>query len=293
MWLLKHKGFFLLEALNSLMDSDPYLTYELNDHNQDILINLFGQVQMEVIQELLKKDYDLSVSFDDPMVILKETPCQSSEAEIKMWTKGNPFNSGLKIGIEPLPLNSGVEIVMMPSLNNLTKTYHNAILDGIKESLVQGLYGWEVTDFKITLMDYMYNSVSSTPKDFRDLVPMVLFKALKVAQTKRLWPINLFHCVIQNHLIGKVNSEIMTMKGRLDCHEGSENFIHIHGQIPVKTSMNYEQTIHEATSGHGYFLSRFSHYEEAPEDVKDKKDFFKVDPANTEAYIMSKQNVSK
>ena len=45
----------LLEALTVIADNDPYLSYELNEFNDDIYITIFGYVQMEIVQEMLRR----------------------------------------------------------------------------------------------------------------------------------------------------------------------------------------------------------------------------------------------
>ena len=72
------------------------------------------------------------------------------------------------------------------SLGYLNQSFQNAVRDGIRYGLEQGLFGWNVTDCKICFEYGVYYSPVSTPADFRSLAPIVLEQALKESGTQLL-----------------------------------------------------------------------------------------------------------
>jgi ribosomal protection tetracycline resistance protein len=76
--------------------------------------------------------------------------------------------------------------------------------DTVRATLAQGLYGWQVTDCRVTLTHTGYlprqshahahfdKSMSSTGTDFRQLTPLVLMAALRQAGTRVCEPVHRF-----------------------------------------------------------------------------------------------------
>ena len=85
-----------------------------------------------------------------------------------------------------VPLGSGVQYESRVSLGYLNQSFQNAVMDGIRYGLEQGLCGWNVTDCKICFEYGLYYSPVSTPADFRSLAPIVLEQALKESGTQLL-----------------------------------------------------------------------------------------------------------
>ena len=74
----------------------------------------------------------------------------------------------------------------------MPKSFQNAIEEAVIKTSKQGLFGWEVTDVKVTLSCGEFFSPASTPADFRNVTPMVFMEALYKAQTVLLEPLHEF-----------------------------------------------------------------------------------------------------
>lgn len=281
----------LLQGLTLIAESDPYLSYELSEFNDDIYINLFGYVQMEIVQETLKRDYGVDTQMSDPMTIYMETPSSTEEVTITIHQDGLPFSAGLGFRIEPLARGSGIHYVSELKSGGLKQPFLNGIEDGVFAYLDQGLHGWELTDMKITLIDYQLIP-DTTPADYRNLSPLVIFEALKKVGTKLLWPISDYRLSIPTTQMGKAISDLAKMKATIGEPVIEADNCIITGVVPVTLCHNYEVTVHQYTSGMGYFESKVIGYEDAPEDMYQERPKFKIDPANRGEYLMSKQKVT-
>ncbi len=278
----------LLEALALLTERDPYLSYELSEFNDDIYINLFGYVQMEIMQETIRRDFGIDIHFNDPMTIYMETPKQTAEAHIAMYEDSLPFSAGVGFRVEPLPPGSGIRYVSEVNTGVLKQMFQNGVKEGVMGCITQGLHGWELTDIKITLISFEFNSVSSTPKDYRDLSPLVLFEALKQAGTRLLWPVSEYSLTTPTTMMGRAISDMQRMKATVNepVIEGERCIFT--GTVPVDLCHNYELAVHEYTSGLGHFESKVIGYEDAPEEIYKERPRFKVDPANRGEYLLGK-----
>ncbi len=282
----------LLEALTIMADNDPYLSYQLNEFNDDIYITLFGYVQMEIVQETLKREYGIEIHMADPMTIYMETPVQMAEASVTMYEDGLPFHAAVGLRVEPLPSGSGIVYDSAVPTGYLKQTFQNGVEDGVHAYLDQGLHGWELTDMQITLISYEFSSPVSTPSDYRNVSPLVLFDALKKAGTKLLWPMGEYQLSVPTLHIGHAMADLKQMKATIEEPVLDDEMCTITGIIPVDLSHNYQITVHQYTGGVGHFDSKVVGYEEAPADMYKERARFKVDPANRGEYLMSMMRVS-
>ncbi len=276
----------LLEALTVMADNDPYLSYQLNAFNDDIYITLFGYVQMEIVQETLKRDYGIATQLTDPMTIYMETPVGTGEAAVTMYEEGLPYHAAVGFRVEPLPAGSGLHYVSEITTGFLKQPFQNGVVDGVYAYLDQGLHGWELTDLKITLISYEFSSPVSTPSDYRELSPLVLFAALKQAGTKLLWPMGEYRIAVPTAHMGRAMSDLRQMKATIDEPVMEEERCTITGIIPVDLCHNYQMAVHQYTGGVGYFDLKVIGYEEAPADMYKERPRFKPDPANRGEYLM-------
>ena len=62
-----------LSALRKLEDADPALHVTWNEGLQEIRVQLMGEVQLEIVQSLLKERFGLDIGFDQGGILYKET----------------------------------------------------------------------------------------------------------------------------------------------------------------------------------------------------------------------------
>ncbi|MBN2879898.1 MAG: TetM/TetW/TetO/TetS family tetracycline resistance ribosomal protection protein [Clostridia bacterium] len=279
----------LLSALTIMADCDPYLSYELSEFSDEIYLNMFGRIQMEIVEQTLLRDFNLDVHFDKPMTIYMETPISEAEASVRIFSL--PFAAGIALRIRPLPLGSGVVYRLDVQTDGMTKQYFAAIKDGVYSCLDQGLFGWEITDIEISLTDYQFNSVDSAPSEYRRLAPLVLFRAINEVKTRLLWPIHSFVISVPTVMMGRAINDLNIMKASIGTPEITGDNCTITGYVPAENINDYNLTVHEYTSGVGYFESQLSGYEYAPADITAERKKFKIDASNEKEYLMSLMSV--
>jgi hypothetical protein len=71
----------------------------------------------------------------------------------------------------------GVELGSMPF------AYFVAVEETVRETLSQGIHGWQVTDRMVTMTHSGFSPPPSTAGDFRDLTSLILMDALQQAGT--------------------------------------------------------------------------------------------------------------
>lgn len=144
----------LVDALNILNDEDPYLNVRYSKSTGKIYISLMGEVQAQIISSMLKDRFGLDASLSNPVIIHKETPSMEAVGEA-YYTRV----SGLKLGVKPLPKGSGLVYRSKLSTDFLHKKYQRQTERLVIKYAKQGVYGWEVTDAEIDLLDGRFDSM--------------------------------------------------------------------------------------------------------------------------------------
>jgi len=250
----------LIQALMELSEEDPLLHCTVDKDTDEITINLFGRVQMEVIKGLIEERYHISFEFNDIMTIYKERPRQSSEAVIHMGVMPNPYWASVGLTIEPLPVGSGIVFESKVSYGYLNNSFQTAVKDGVLSACKYGLFGWEVTDLKVCFNYGLYSSPVSTPSDFRHLTPYVLEKALRKAGTELFEPFSDYELQMPKEYSGKAMNDIQLMRGSITEIRTKNDQVILKGKIPSQTSENYQAQVISYTNGLGLFLSEPSGY---------------------------------
>lgn len=283
----------LYEILKMIADEDPMLELETGEIEKDIYINLFGEIQMEILKSLIKDKYGIDISFSDMLTIYKETPVKAASAEAHFNEKMNPFRAEIGLKIEPLKNGSGFVYSSEVSTGYLPKAFQNAVKEAVYETKKQGLLGWEVTDAKVTLYHGEFDSVTSTPSEFRNLTPMVFMEALNNAQTNLLEPIYKFTIKTSKVSSGRAISDIKKMRGSILTFQNIGEYMIITGIVPVNTSKRYNIEISAYTEGKGVFVTKLCNYKKIPLKLGLIRKKTKIDPLNKTLYLLYKSGKLK
>lgn len=142
----------VVAALQELADEDPLLGLQWLQEQRELHVKVMGPIQIEVLTHLLNHRYGLKAGFGEPSVIYKETPAQAGEGFIA-YTMPKPCWAILRFLIEPGERGSGLTYSSVVRSERLLDRYQNEVARSVPEALQQGLFGWEVTDLKVTLIE--------------------------------------------------------------------------------------------------------------------------------------------
>jgi ribosomal protection tetracycline resistance protein len=260
-------------ALTQLAEQDPLIDLRQDDVRQETFVSLYGEVQKEVILETLANEYGVDVTFRETTTICIERPVGTGAAVETIGKAPNPFLATVGLRIEPAPVNTGVEFHLEVELGSIPLSFHKAVEDTVKETLHQGLYGWEVTDCTVTMTHSGYwarqssahgvfdKSMSSTAGDFRNLTPLVLMGALKQAGTRVCEPIHRFHLDIPADTLGPMLSALARLRAVPQTQEMRDSSYTLEGEFPAARVHELQRQLPALTRGEGVLESRFDRYE--------------------------------
>jgi ribosomal protection tetracycline resistance protein len=279
----------LISALRELCDEDPLLDMEYVSEEHEIQIKITGAIQLEIISALLKERYNLDVSFSAPSVLYKETPMMTGEG-FEAYTMPKPCWAVVRLKIEPGKLGSGLEYNSVVSNNDIFLRYQNHIKTSVQETLKQGIYGWEVTDLKVTLIGGEHHILHTHPMDFFVATPVAVMNGLVNTGTTLLEPMVTMLISAQEEFLGKVIGDLVQMRGEFDSPVIRAGAFKVEARIPVATSLEYPIKLGILTSGRGVMSMRFSGYKECPVELGASTKRRGVNPLDRAKWILNKRN---
>jgi ribosomal protection tetracycline resistance protein len=279
----------LVEAMQELDLEDPALSMQWLKEERELHIQVMGSIQLEVLQQLVAERFCLAIQFSQPSVIYKETPKQTAIGYVA-YTMPKPCWAILHFLIEPGPRGSGVKYTATVRTEDLLQRYQNEVERRVPEALQQGLFGFEVTDIQITLVEGQHHVFHTHPLDFVIATPMGLMDGLKRAGSQLLEPILQFRLSVPEEFGGRVLSELSQMRAEYENPDIKLGRFTVEGTIPLATSMDYPIQLGIRTGGRGVFTTRFLTYRDAPSDVQATRTRRGVNPLDTSKYILSVRN---
>jgi ribosomal protection tetracycline resistance protein len=254
----------LIEAIKELTDEEPLIDYKWEKSEREINLNLTGKIQLEVITALLSERYGLEANFSAPSVIYKETPARIGEG-FEAYTMPKPCWAVVHLRFETLLRGKGVifDAGNVPH-NQLFYKYQTHIEQSFFQSLEQGLYGWEVTDFKATLIGGEHHTIHTHPLDFFVATPMAVMNGLSNTGTTLLEPLMKYRITAAEEILGKVISDVIAMRGEFDSPAVINGTFETEAILPVASSLEYPIRLSALSGGKATYSTEFYGYKEIP-----------------------------
>lgn len=275
----------LAAALGELSDEEPYIDAKWENGQKEITISTTGKIQLEVLSNLLKERYNLSAEFSPPTVIYKETPSAKGFAKAR-YTMPKPCWAVVEFLFEPMPRGYGVSYHGKLPSNQCFYRYQSHIRTSFNSCLEQGLYGWEVTDFKCTLVGGEHHTIHTHPLDFFVCTPMAFMNGLSEIGSTILEPLLKIRVTAPEELSGKIFSEVIKMGGEYDTPVIRSGIATLEAIVPVATSMNFPERLATLSSGKAVLAQSFYGYRECRDGEEHVNPRRGVNPLDRSKWIL-------
>ncbi|MCB2308262.1 TetM/TetW/TetO/TetS family tetracycline resistance ribosomal protection protein [Clostridium estertheticum] len=279
----------LVEALTILQEEDPLLNMEWIKEKKEIHLRIMGKIQIEYIEDILMERFNVQVTFGSPSVIYRETPITSGYGESR-YTMPKPCWAIVEFLIEPLPKGSGLIYESKVRTEKVKIKYQREIEDNIDKILSQGIYGWPVTDLKITFTNGEDHVMHSRSGDFATSSAMGIMRGLREIGTTLLEPIINFRITVPENVGGRVLNDIIKMRGSFETPFIHNGTFTIEGKMPVSTSLEYPSDLSKIASGKAIITTGFSGYEPCSLEIGATRERIGVNPLDRAKFILSVRN---
>lgn len=266
----------LRTALTQLAEQDPLIGIRQDDVRQEMSISLYGEVQKEVVQATLASDYGIDVTFRAARPICIERPLGTGEAVQRLHEDGNPFSATVGLRIEPGAPGSGVEFHLQVDARTVPMYLHKGLTgftemmaDSVRRALEEGLFGWQVTDCSVTMIECVYSSWDGSPatrgplstaNDFRNLTPLVIASALQRAGTVVCEPVDRISLEIPTHTISVVMGLLARTGAVVQSQFVHEEVTTTEAVLPTRGVHDLRLQLPGATGGEAVLESTFAGY---------------------------------
>ena len=245
--------YLLMKDLNLLAEEDPMLNVSRNPDGS-IDIRLMGQVQLEVLQTVIKDRFGYDVSFGTGSVLYLET----IDGKYEGVGHFEPLRHYAEVHliVEPGERGSGVVITSSVPEDELALNWQRLIMTHLYEKEHLGvLTGAPLTDVCITLAAGRAHEKHTVGGDFREATYRAVRNALMQARTDGkavlLEPWCEYEIELPAHSVGRAMTDIRQMGGTQDALEQTEDTARIKGRVPASEIAGYQITLSGYTSGEG------------------------------------------
>ena len=239
-----------LSALRKLEDADPALHVAWNEGLQEIRVQLMGEVQLEIVQSLLKERFGIDIGFDQGGILYKETITSTVEGVGHY----EPLRHYAEVHLLLQPLEAGGGLVFSTGCkeDELDKNWQRLILTHLKEKTHLGvLTGSPITDMSITLVAGKAHLKHTEGGDFRQATYRALRQGLMQAESRLLEPWYSFSLQVPQECVGRAMNDLQAMGASFDPPEQRQEDAVISGTAPVIKLQGYPAVLTGYTKGRG------------------------------------------
>jgi ribosomal protection tetracycline resistance protein len=249
----------------------------------ELYVSLYGEVQKEVIRDTLAADFRLEVAFAETTPICIERLAGSGAS---LWEPPYPFMARVGLRVDPAPPGAGVAFKLEVDVGSLPAAFFKAVEDGVRETLHQGLCGWDVPDASVAMTHVIRyrHFATSTPSDHRHLTPLALMQALKRAGTVVCEPVERFTLTTPERCLGALLPELAKLEVEMRTQASEGQAAVLEGAIAARAVHALRLRLAPLTEGEGTLETAFDHYRpvkgEAP--TRPRSD---ANPMNRKEYL--------
>jgi ribosomal protection tetracycline resistance protein len=263
-------------ALGQLAEQDPLINVRQED-SQELTVSLYGEVQKEVIGATLMGDFGLDVAFCETTPIYIERPIGTAEAVEVLNAESNPFLATIGLRVEPAVPESGIVFRLEVDTRTIPlfvyktrESFGEHMHEYVRETLQEGLFGWQVGDVIVTMTKCGYSVPDgppsrrgplSTAADFRKLTPLVLRQALERAGTVVCEPAARVSLEIPTHAIGAVMPALVRLGAVVETPSPRGQLSTVEAVMPATRADELRRQLPALTGGEGVLESTFDRYE--------------------------------
>lgn len=257
-------------ALKRLTEEDPTFTVKTNHETNQTIISGIGELQLEVMVDRMKREFNVAANVGAPQVAYKETIGVEASAEGKYIRQsgGRGQYGHCFLKLEPKPRGEGNEFVNAIKGGAIPQEFIISVQKGVKETEENGvLLGYPIVDTKVTLYDGSYHDVDSSDVAFKIAASMAFQNASKKANMQLLEPIMMVEVTTPSEFMGDIIGDLSAKRAQISGTEERARATIIKAMVPLSELSGYATQIRSMSQGRASYYMEPSHYEEVPRNI--------------------------
>jgi elongation factor G len=287
-------------SLQKIADEDPTFKITRDMQTKELVITGMSQLHLDVVQQRLKRRYDLEVNTKEPKIPYRETITVEAAADHrhKKQTGGRGQFGEVHLRVYPLPRDiatqeqleerfankSRFEKMRMvhydPDFNfafidhivggTIPNQFIPAVEKGCRELLERGaLAGYRMQDVAVEVHYGKDHPVDSSEQAFKTAGRMAFKKGFLAARPVLLEPIVNLEVTVPSKYTGAILGDLNTKRARIENQDSLPGDLAvIQAKIPLAEVTRYAAQLGSITQGQGSYHMEFSHYDQVPGNVQ-------------------------
>jgi elongation factor G len=287
-------------SLHKIADEDPTFKVRSDSQTKEMVINGMSQLHLDVVQQRLKRRFDLEMVTKEPKIPYRETITSPAEASHrhKKQTGGRGQFGEVHLRVYPLPREIKTEEQLVEQFANKSRfeklrsahydEEHNfAFLDhivggsipnqfmpavekGCKELLERGaLAGYRIQDVAVEVFFGKDHPVDSSEQAFKTAGRVAFKNAFLQARPVLLEPIVDVEVTVPSKYTGSILGDLNTKRARIENQDSLPGDLAvIKAKAPLAEVTRYAAQLGSITQGQGSYAMEFSHYDLVPGNVQ-------------------------
>ena len=246
-----------LRALRQLEQEDPQLHVVWQEALGEIHLQLMGEVQLEILQNLLTTRFGIEAGFDEGGILHKET----LTALVEGFGHYEPLRHYAEVHLllEPAPRGSGIQLAAACRPDTLDGNWQRLILTHLAERTHPGvLTGAPLTDVKITLTAGRAHLKHTEGGDFRQATYRAVRQGLRTAardgHVALLEPWYNVRLELPAANLGRAMNDLQRMGGQTEPPAQQGDLAVLAGRAPVSELRGYAREVAAYTRGEGRLI---------------------------------------
>ena len=250
----------VLGQLRQLEEEEPLLHIAWQEESKEIHARVMGEVQIEILKNLIGERFGLEVEFGTGSIVYKETIAGRSIG-IGHFEPLRHY-AETQLLLEPGERGSGLQFASLCSEDVLDKNWQRLILTHLEERVHVGvLTGSPVTDLRVLLVGGRAHAKHTEGGDFRQATYRAMRHGLRCASSVLLEPVFAFVLELPTEYLGRAMSDVQRMYGSFEPPVTEGECSVLRGRAPVSTFADYQREVHSYTHGEGHLSCILDGYE--------------------------------
>ena len=253
--------------LKLLEEEEPTLRITFDRRLSEIKLLLMGQIQLEIIKNLISTRLLMDVSFDAGRVVYRETIVDTVEG-VGHYEPLRHY-AEVHLILEPAERGTGLSFCSDCSTDELLRSWQRLILTHLEEKTHVGvLTGAPITDMKITLVAGRAHKKHTEGGDFLEATYRAVRHGLRRAKSVLLEPYYNYEITVPDSMTGRVMTDMQRFGAVMNPPESDGEMTTITGHAPVSKIQHYGLELADFSHGKGRIICTLRGYEECADAQK-------------------------
>ena len=257
----------LSQGLAKLAEEDPTFTVKTDEQSGQTVISGMGELHLDIIIDLLKREFKVECNQGKPQVNYKEaiTKTVNLREVYKKQSGGRGKFADIIVNVGPVDEDfkeGGLQFENKVTGGNIPKEFIPSVQKGFENAMKSGvLGGFPLDSLKVELLDGSFHPVDSDQLSFEIAALQAYKNACAQAGPVLMEPIMKLEVVTPEENMGDVIGDLNKRRGQVEGMESSRSGARIvKAMVPLAEMFGYVTALRTITSGRATSSMQYDHH---------------------------------